>query len=105
MVNGGGGGFMSGAMKSFKSNRALLIKERGAFDIKKIREFKGKPFAEYKKFRFKRASHSYLRKIREATKQDQLNSLLKKVALLLVSIILTVWGFIWLNNQLFQLFY
>ncbi|OEK01317.1 hypothetical protein BFP97_07220 [Roseivirga sp. 4D4] len=83
-----GAGFMLDAIKSLRSNRALLRKRTGAFNIKDHNGFKDKPISAYRKYSFKKATPTYMRKLRAKLSADRKARKIKMIASLIFSIVL-----------------
>lgn len=85
-----GAGVMSAAMKTLRSNRALLRKNTGAFNIKEHNTFKGKPISAYKKYSFRKAKPVYMRALRRKLKADRVKTQVKTTTILVLSIALVL---------------
>jgi len=80
-----GAGFAMDAIKRTRGNRSLL-KKKGAFEIQKDNTFREKPFHQYAKYTFKKASPKYMIKLREQLRKDKAKRRLK----LGVTLVLTI---------------
>lgn len=85
-----GAGVMSAAMKTLRSNRALLRKNTGAFNIKEHNAFKGKPISAYRKYSFRKATPVYMRALHKKLKVDNIKAQFKTVSILVLSIALVL---------------
>ncbi len=85
-----GAGFMLDAIKSLRSNRALLRKRTGAFNIKEHNSFKEKPISAYRRYRFKKATPAYMRKLRARLSAERKARKVKLTAALVFSIVLVL---------------
>ncbi|MBO3696853.1 hypothetical protein [Roseivirga sp. E12] len=85
-----GAGFMLAAIKSLRSNRALLRKSTGAFNIKEHNAFKGKPISAYRKYSFKKATPAYMRKLRAKLRAERKARKIKMTVAFMFSITLVI---------------
>lgn len=85
-----GAGVMSAAMKTLRSNRALLRKNTGAFNIKEHNTFKNKPISAFRKYSFRKATPVYMRALKRKLKADKLKALSKTISILMLSIVLVL---------------
>lgn len=82
---------MSSAMKTLRSNRALLKRNQDSFNIKGYNTFREKPLNEYTKYSFKEATPAYLTKLRVQLKRDKSKRALKRSIAFVVSIGITLY--------------
>lgn len=85
-----GAGFMLDAIKSLRSNRTLLKKGHGAFNIKEHNTFKGKPISQYRKYSFKKATPAYMRKLRARLSRERKRANIKRLVVLTFSIVVVL---------------